>query len=105
MNLQYVITRGFAKYMIKYIAKREPTHVFNIQEGDKYRQHVQGRRLGAMELMFLILGEVICNSSIKVQYLVTDPSSVRQKSILPISLLIDSDDTPFYPDSIEKYFN
>ncbi|RIA85512.1 hypothetical protein C1645_830714 [Glomus cerebriforme] len=91
--------------MTKYIAKREPTHIFNIQEGDKYRQHIQGHRLGTMELMFLILGEPICNSSVKVQYLVTDPPSVRQKSILPISLLMDSNDTPFYPDSIEKYFN
>jgi len=105
MNLQYVTTRGFARYMTKYIAKREPTHIFNIQEGDKYRQHIQGRRLGAMELMFLILGETICNSSVKVQYLITDPPSVRQKTILPISLLMNSSDTPFYPDSIEKYFN
>ena len=52
MNLQYVTTRGFAKYMTKYMVKREPTHIFNIKDGDKYRQHVQGRRLGAMELMF-----------------------------------------------------
>ncbi len=37
MNLQYVTTRGFAKYMTKYIVKREPTHLFNIQDGDKYR--------------------------------------------------------------------
>ena len=57
--------------------------------------------------MFLILGESICDSSIKVQYLVTDPPSVRQKSILPIPLLINSNDNdiPFWPDSIEKYFN
>ncbi|GES90273.1 Pif1-like helicase domain-containing protein [Rhizophagus clarus] len=105
MNLQYVTTRGFARYMTKYIAKREPTHIFNIQEDDKYRQHIQGRRLGTMELMFLILGETICNSSVKVQYLVTDPPSTRQKSVLPISLLKVSNETPFYPDSIEKYFN
>ncbi|GES92241.1 Pif1-like helicase domain-containing protein [Rhizophagus clarus] len=105
MNLQYVTTRGFARYMTKYIAKREPTHIFNIQEDDKYRQHIQGRRLGTMELIFLILGETICNSSVKVQYLVTDPPSTRQKSVLPISLLKVSNETPFYPDSIEKYFN
>jgi DNA replication protein DnaC len=107
MNLQYVTTRGFAKYMTKYIVKREPTHLFNIQDGDKYRQHIQGRRLGAMELMFLILGETICDSSVRVQYLVTDPPSVRQKSILPVSLLVNSSDNdiPFWPDSIEKYFN
>ena len=104
MNVQYVTTRGFAKYMTKYIAKREPTHVFNIQEGDKYRQHIQGRRLGSMELIFLILGECICDSSVRVQYLITDPPSTRQKAILPISLLINSNDTPFWPDSIEKYF-
>ena len=60
-----------------------------------------------MELMFLILGESICNSSIKVQYLITDPPNIRQKSILPISLLmnLNDNDIPFYPDSIEKYFN
>ena len=64
INVQYVTTKGFAKYMTKYIAKREPTHIFNIQDGDKYRQHIQVRRLGSMELMFLILGECICSSTI-----------------------------------------
>src|SRR4051812_41978304 len=104
MNLQYITTKVFARYMTKYIAKREPTHIFNIQEGDKYRQHVQSHRLEMMELMFLILRETICNSSIKVQYLITDPPSIRQKSILPISLLmnLENNDTSFYSDSIEK---
>ncbi|GBB97610.1 hypothetical protein RclHR1_30110001 [Rhizophagus clarus] len=105
IHMKILIVQGFARYMTKYIAKREPTHIFNIQEDDKYRQHIQGRRLGTMELMFLILGETICNSSVKVQYLVTDPPSTRQKSVLPISLLKVSNETPFYPDSIEKYFN
>ncbi|GES73489.1 DNA helicase Pif1, ATP-dependent [Rhizophagus clarus] len=105
-----VCKKGFSRPYSEYTyedpnSSREPTHIFNIQEDDKYRQHIQGRRLGTMELMFLILGETICNSSVKVQYLVTDPPSTRQKSVLPISLLKVSNETPFYPDSIEKYFN
>jgi hypothetical protein len=34
MNAQYITDKGFARYMIKYIAKSEPSHVFNIQEND-----------------------------------------------------------------------
>jgi len=32
-------------------------------KGDRYRQHVIGRRLGSMEVIFLMLGEKICDSS------------------------------------------
>lgn len=41
-------------YLTKYIAKAEPTHVFNIKEGDKFREHVVVHRLGSMELIFLL---------------------------------------------------
>jgi len=50
MNAQYVISRGLGKYP-------EPTHVFNVTDGDKYREHVVVRHLGSMECMFLLLGE------------------------------------------------
>ncbi|CAB5216838.1 unnamed protein product [Rhizophagus irregularis] len=54
--------------------------------------------------MFLILGEVICNSSCAVEYLTTDPPTSRQKAIRPI-YLIDNNDDPYWKDHIEKYFN
>ncbi|CAH1766489.1 8786_t:CDS:2 [Entrophospora sp. SA101] len=63
INIQYVNTRGLARYLNKYVTKSEPSHIFNIREGDKYREHVQARRLGSMELMFLLLGKTICDSS------------------------------------------
>ena len=77
MNIQYVSSRKLAFYLTKYIAKSEPSHVFNIKEGDKFKEHVVARRLGSMELMFLILGETICNSSCAVTYLTTDPPTSR----------------------------
>ena len=105
MNIQYVTSKGFARYMTKYMAKTEPSHVFNITENDKFKEHIIARRLGAMEAMFLILGETICNSSIQVKYLNTDPPNVRSKAVLPIHLLINEDDDPYFKDPIEKYMN
>ena len=105
MNIQYVSSRKLAFYLTKYIAKAEPSHVFNIKEGDKFRKHVVARRLGSMELMFLILGETICNSSCAVTYLTTDPPTSRQKAIHPISLINENDDDLYWKNHIEKYFN
>ena len=68
MNIQYVTTRGLGRYLTKYVVKPEPSHVFNITEGNQYREHVLARRLGSMECMFLLLGESICNSSVQVRY-------------------------------------
>jgi hypothetical protein len=58
-----------------------------------------------MEAMFLILGELICNSSIQVKYLVTDPSNSRSKAVLPIHLISDEEEDPYFKDPIEKYMN
>ena len=57
-----------------------------------------------MELMFLILGETICDSSCSVMYLPTDPPTSRQKSIRPVSLIAEDND-PYWKNHIEKYFN
>src|SRR6185312_8283703 len=87
------------------ITKTEPSHSFNIREGDRFWQHVIARRLSAMEVMFLTLGEKICHSSIKVQYLPTDIPESQSKAILPVNLLINNPDDPYYKDSLDKYFN
>jgi len=75
-NVQYITTKGFARYMTKYISKAEPTHFFNIKENNRYYHHVLGRRLGAMEVIFLLTGEFICNSSATVNFLQTDPPKI-----------------------------
>ena len=105
MNAQYVTSKGFARYVTKYIAKSEPSHIFNITDNDKFREHIIARRLGAMEAMFLILGEPICNSSIQVKYLNTDPPNIRSKAVLPVHLLINEEDDPYFKDPVEKYMN
>ena len=105
MNIQYVSSQKLAFYLTKYIVKSEPSHIFNIKEGDKFREHVIARRLGSMELIFLILGETICNSSCTVTYLTTDPPTSRQKAIHPIYLINEDDDNPYWINHIEKYFN
>jgi hypothetical protein len=104
MNAQYVTDKGLAKYITKYIAKTEPSHLFNIREGNLFREYVHARRLGSMELMFLLLGEKICNSSIQVLYLITDPPSIRSKTVMPLSLIDPDDEDPYWKDRIEKYF-
>ncbi len=64
MNIQYITSKRFARYITKYMTKSESSHIFNITDNNKFREYVIARRLGAMEAMFLILGEPICNSSI-----------------------------------------
>src|ERR1044071_5744334 len=105
MNIQYVSSRKLAFYLTKYIVKSESSHIFNIKEGNKFREHIVARRLGSIELIFLILGETICNSSYTVTYLTTDPPTSRQKAICPIYLINDDDDNPYWLNHIEKYFN
>ena len=103
MNAQYVTSRGLGKYLTKYVVKAEPSHVFNISDGNTYREHIIARRLGSMECMFLLLGETICRSSIQVKYLSTDPPSRRLRAIRPISTITEEDD-PYWKDGVEKYF-
>ena len=104
INVQYVTTRGFARYMVKYINKPEPSHVFNIYDGDSFRQHVVACRLGTMEVMFLTLGETICNSSSSVMYLTTEPPETRPKAIKPVHLIEHDNNHPFWNDTVIKYF-
>ena len=105
INVQYVSSRGFARYMVKYINKPEPSHVFNVYNGDCFQEHVTARRMGTMEVMFLILGETICNSSTSVMYLTTEPPESRPKAIKPVYLLEQDNDHPFWDDTIIKYFS
>jgi len=90
--------------MTKYISKTEPSHVFNIKENNRYYRHVLGRRLGAMETIFLLTGEFICNSSATVNFLQTDPPNIRSKTILPVENLLQNPENPYYVDAVEKYF-
>ena len=105
MNIQYIISKGFARYVTKYMIKSESLHIFNIINNNKFREHIIARRLGAMKAMFLILDEQICNFSIQVKYLNTDLSNIKSKAVLPIHLQINEDDDPYFKDSIEKYMS
>ena len=40
-----------------------------------------------------------------MKYLNTDPPNVRSKAVLPIHLLINEDDDPYFKDPVEKYMN
>jgi hypothetical protein len=104
MNIQYVSSKDLGKYLTKYVVKSEPSYVFNVSEGDKYREHIIARRLSSMECMFLLLGETICNSSVQVKYLPTEPPTTRIRAVRPISTISDDDEDPYWKDAIEKYF-
>jgi len=90
--------------MTKYISKSEPSHVFNIREGDRFYQHITARRMSSMEIMFMILGEPICNSSNAVRFLTTDPPNTRTRTIMPVAQILQNEEDPYYKDTIEKYF-
>lgn len=105
MNIQYITNKGFAQYMSKYIVKTEPSHIFNIYENDLFRQHIIARRLSSMELMFLLLGHPICNSSTNVKFLTTEPPPTRTRTILPVHMIDEDDENPYYDDTITKYMS
>ena len=60
--------------------------------------------LHVMEVIYLITGETICNSSATVNFLPTELPLLQSKTILPVSQLLYNPDNPYYPDAIEKYF-
>ncbi len=55
--------------------------------------------------MFLLLGYTICNSSTTVKFLTTKPSSIRTCVVLPIYMIDDDDENPYYDDAITKYMS
>ncbi len=75
--------KHFAKYVCKYITKPEPSELFNIHEADAYRKHIYARRLGAIELMLLLLEKKVCRCSIAVDFLSSLPPSYRTQAIKP----------------------
>src|ERR1043165_1321839 len=105
MNAQYITDKGFARYMSKYIMKRELSHIFNIYENDLLRKHIIARRLGSIELMFLLLGHTICNSSATVKFLTTESPNTQTCTILPTHMIEEDDKNPYYDDTITKYMS
>ncbi|RHZ45957.1 hypothetical protein Glove_641g5 [Diversispora epigaea] len=53
--------------------------------------------------MFLLLGHTICNSSATVNFLNTEPPTIRTRSILPIYIIDENDENLYYDDTIMKY--
>src|SRR6185369_11191405 len=104
INFQYITSRGFAKYVTKYVTKPEPSEIFDIDDQDSYRKHIQGRKLGAMELMILLLQYEITRCTIKVQYLPSAPSNMRIRAVKPIHMQLKESETPYWDDAIDKYF-
>nr|CAG8593846.1 726_t:CDS:2 [Entrophospora candida] len=49
------------------------------KEGELFREYVHARRLGSMELMFLLLGGTICNSSVQINL---DDDELHWKSLI-----------------------
>ena len=80
MNAQYVTSRGLGKYLTKYVVKPEPTHIFNVTDGDKYRKHIIAGRLGSIECMFLLLGK---KYAIRLLQSMEMPN-IRSRAIRPI---------------------
>ena len=53
--------------------------------------------------MFLLLNETICNSSVQIKYLFTEPLNIHSCSIRPILTILDDNDQ-YWKNAIKKYF-
>jgi hypothetical protein len=115
INFQYITSTGFAKYIMKYVTKPESSELFDIDKQDEYRRHVMARRLGAIELIVLLLQYPLTRCSVSVLYLPSTLSELRTRSIKLIYLLNtnnddgtnddDNDVVPYWDDTIDKYFD
>ena len=56
------------------------------------------KRLEAIEAIFLLISKIIYNSLIQVKYLNTNLLNTRSKTVLPIHLLTNKTDDPYFKD-------
>jgi len=63
INVQYVTSEGLTKYVTKYVSKSEPTSIVNLPTEDRIKTHIQARRIGAMEIMYLLNSKPIIKLS------------------------------------------
>src|SRR5262249_33620133 len=108
MNAQYVSSKGLARYMTKYMLKKESAGIFNICEpansAEAYRSHIAAGRMSSLEVMALLLGKPIISTSIACKYFRTDMPNFRTAVVIPVHRIQQDDDDPYYLDAIEKYF-
>jgi hypothetical protein len=106
VNVQYIITAGLTKYVMKYITKAEPKSVVSIEHGEeKVKDHIEARRLGAMEIMCLLNSKSILKMSSGVQFLLNSMPEHRTLTVRRLHEIEINPENPYYPDSIEKYFS
>lgn len=105
-NVQYCTSGGLAKYISKYVTKAEPKSLVDIRSENHTTSHLLSRRMGSMECMVLLLSFPIFQMSSGCLYLPTSIPAERTSVVKPAWLLEQQadDDTPYYPDALEKYF-
>ena len=105
INVQYVTSEGLTKYVTKYVTKSEPISIVNLPTEDRVKAHIQARRIGAMEIMCLLNSKPIIKLSSGVAFLPNSMPEIRTLAIRPAHEIERDPENPYYPDSIEKYFN
>ena len=105
INVQYVTSAGLSKYVTKYVIKGEHKSIVSVDSMDEgIRDHIEARRIGAMEIMCLLNSKPIIKLSSSVQFLPTAMPEFRSSTIKRVHEIEADPDNPYYPDSIEKYF-
>ena len=87
INVQYVTSSGLSKYVTKYVTKAEPKSIVsslpNNDPGveNNIQMHIQGRRIGVMEIMCLLNSKPIIKLSSSVEFLTNTPLELRTLTI------------------------
>ena len=105
INVQYVTSEGLTKYVPKYVSKPEPTSMVNLPTEDRIKTHIQACRIGAMEIMCLLNSKPIVKLFSGVTFLPNSMPELRTLAIRRVHEIERDPENPYYPDSIEKYFN
>ena len=85
--MQYVTSSGLSKYVTKYVTKAElKSIVSSLPNNDpgvenNIQMHIQGRRIGVMEIMCLLNSKPIIKLSSSVEFLTNTPLELRTLTI------------------------
>ena len=85
VNVQYVTSAGMDRYLVKYVAKAEPSfHVHN-GKASEVERYLKSRLISAPEVVTCLLSYALAGGTRKVVFINTDDDLSRRRLLRPLS--------------------